>query len=171
MRPNLVVPTMSCCPMPDRLRVLCPVVLWGISSNRSGGHDKNGRRIVVDFRPQKKIPNRVCITAGGNLIAHPDELTTRTADITCSKILWNSVLSTKDTKYSTLGIANFYLGTPLERYKYTKMPIEMFPPHIKERYQLDEKVYKGYVWLEICKAIYGLPQAEILANKQLRKKN
>ena len=25
-------------------------------------------RIVVDFRPQKSDPNRVCITAGGNLI-------------------------------------------------------------------------------------------------------
>ena len=58
-------------------------------------------RIVVDFRPQKKDPNRVRITAGGNLIAYPDELTTRTADLTCSKILWNSVLSTKDAKYAT----------------------------------------------------------------------
>ena len=42
-------------------------------------------RIVVDFRPQKKDPNRVRITAGGNLIAYPDELTTRIADLTCSK--------------------------------------------------------------------------------------
>ena len=35
-------------------------------------------RIVVDFRPQKKDPNRVQITAGGNLIKYPGELTTRT---------------------------------------------------------------------------------------------
>ena len=127
-------------------------------------------RVVVDFRPQKEDPNRVRITAGGNLIAYPDELTTRTADLTVSKILWNSVLSTDDAKYATLDIANFYLGTPLDRYEYMKMPLDIFPQHIKEQYNLDELQYKGYVWLEIRKAIYGLPQAGILANKQLREK-
>ena len=50
------------------------------------------------------------------------------------------------------------------------MAIEFSPPHIKEQYQLDEKVYNRYVLLEIRKTIYGLPQAGILANKQLRKK-
>ena len=39
-------------------------------------------KIVVDFRPQKADPNRVRITAGGNLIAYPGELTTRTTDLT-----------------------------------------------------------------------------------------
>ena len=33
-------------------------------------------RVVVGFRPQKEDPNRVQITAEGNLIAYPDELTT-----------------------------------------------------------------------------------------------
>ena len=33
-------------------------------------------RIVVDYRPQKEDPNRVRITAGGNLIIYPGELTT-----------------------------------------------------------------------------------------------
>ena len=44
--------------------------------------------IVVDYRPQKDNPNRVRITAGGNLILYPGELTTKTADITMSIILW-----------------------------------------------------------------------------------
>ena len=95
---------------------------------------------------------------------YPDELTMRTADLTVSKILWNSVLSTNDAKYATLDIANFYLGTPLDRYEYMKMPLDIFLQHIKEQYNLDEMQYKGYVWLEIRKAIYGLPQAGILAN-------
>ena len=84
-------------------------------------------RVVVDFRPQKADPNRVRITAGGNLIAYPDELTTRTADLTCSKILWNRGLSTENAKYAGLDIANFYLGTPLDRYEYMKMPLKFFP--------------------------------------------
>ena len=86
------------------------------------------------------------------------------------KILWNSVLSTYGAKYATLDIANFYLGTPLDRYEYMKMPSDIFPQHTKDQYNLDDMEYKGYVWLEIRKVIYGLPQAGILANKQLRKK-
>ena len=53
-------------------------------------------RIVIDYRSQKKDPNRVQITAGGNLIEYPYELTTRTADLPTSKILWYSTISTKN---------------------------------------------------------------------------
>ena len=42
-------------------------------------------RMVVDYRPQKPDPKRFCITAGGDLIKYPGELTTRTADLTTSK--------------------------------------------------------------------------------------
>ena len=56
-------------------------------------------RIVVDFRSQKIDPNQVRITAVGNLIKYSGELTTRTADLTTSKVIWNSVLSTKDEKF------------------------------------------------------------------------
>ena len=45
---------------------------------------------MVDFRPQKADPNRVRMTAGGNLIEYAGELTTRTADLTTAKIVWNS---------------------------------------------------------------------------------
>ena len=45
-------------------------------------------RIVIDYQPQKSDPNRVRITAGGNLITdYPGEVTMRTADLTTSKIL------------------------------------------------------------------------------------
>jgi hypothetical protein len=75
-------------------------------------------RIVVDHRPQKPDPNRVRITAGGNLIDYPGKLTTRTADLTSSKIIWNSVLSTRNAKYMCVDIKNFYLCSPLDRYEY-----------------------------------------------------
>ena len=50
------------------------------------------------------------------------------------------------------------------------MPLSIFPQHIKDQYDLDNMAYQGYVWLETRKAIYGLPQAGILANKLPRKK-
>ena len=61
-------------------------------------------RIVVDYRPQKSDPNRVRITAGGNLISYPEELTTRTVDLTTTKMVWNSVISTPQEKYMCVDI-------------------------------------------------------------------
>jgi hypothetical protein len=52
--------------------------------------------IVIDHCPQKEDPNRVCITVGENLINYPFELTTCTADMLSSKIMWNSDISTLD---------------------------------------------------------------------------
>lgn len=59
--------------------------------------------IVVDFRPQKTDPNRVRTKAGGSLIQYPGELTTRTADLTITKIKGNSV----NSKYAWSKICKF----------------------------------------------------------------
>jgi hypothetical protein len=127
-------------------------------------------RLVVDYRPQKKDPNRVRMTAGGNLIDYPFELTTKTADITTAKILWNSVISTEGARYMCVDIKNFYLGTPLDCFEYMKIPLSLFPPHTVEQYDLKKQAKDGFVYVEIRKAIYGLPQAGILANKLLKKR-
>ena len=126
--------------------------------------------VVVDFRPQKADPNRVRITAGGNLIQCPGDLTTRTADITTSKIIWNSVVSTEGTRFECLDVGSFYLETPMQRYEYMKMPLSVFPQHVRDQYDLETHAKNGFVFLEIRRAIYGLPQAGVLANKLLRKR-
>ena len=93
-------------------------------------------RLVVDFRPQKDDPNRLRITSGGNLIKYPGDITTRTADMTKAKILWNSILSTECSWFMGLDIKNFYFGTPLDRFKYMKIPITLFPARVRQQYQL-----------------------------------
>ena len=49
---------------------------------------------VVDYHPPKEDPNIACLTARGNLIQYLGALITMTADITSSKLVCNSVLST-----------------------------------------------------------------------------
>ena len=137
--------------------------------NVCGGKEPTYARIVVDFRPQKDDPNRVRITAGGNLIKKPGDLTTRTADLTTSKIVWNSVISTEGAAYTCLDVGNFYLETPLETYEYMKMPLDIFPSWTRKQYNLDKHAYKGFVYWKICRAICGLPNAGRLANEQLKK--
>ena len=124
-------------------------------------------RVVVDFHPQKADPHRIRITAGGNLINYPGELSTRTANLTTSKMMWNSVLSTEGAKYMCLDIKNFYLSAPLDRYEYMKMPLTLFPKWIIEQYNLQMHALDEFVYLEMGQAVWGLPQAGILANKLL----
>jgi hypothetical protein len=71
-------------------------------------------QLVVDFRPQKEDLNRVRITAGGNLLKYPGELSTQTADLTTSKILWSSILSTEDAKFIGINVKSFHLCMPLD---------------------------------------------------------
>ena len=53
-----------------------------------GDHTVTYAGIVIHYHPpQKNDPNRVRITVGGNLIDYPGELTTRTADLTTSKVM------------------------------------------------------------------------------------
>ena len=126
-------------------------------------------RICVNYRPQKEDPNQVRITVGGNLINYSGELTTRTADLTTTKIMLNSVLSTPNAKYVTADVKNFYLKTPLDRHEYMHMPIKLIPEEIIQQYKLREKCVNGMVYMQIQKDMYGLPQAGILTNKLLKK--
>ena len=62
---------------------------------------------VVEFRPQKDDPHRICITAGGNLITYEGDESVRMADIDNAKIHWNSVVSMPNAKYMCLDIKIF----------------------------------------------------------------
>lgn len=127
-------------------------------------------KVIIDHRPQKEDPNRVRITAGGNIIKYNGDISTCTVDLCTSKLLWNSVLSTPNVKFMCLDIKNFYLMAALDYFEYMQMPLELFPKWIREQYQLEQHAYKGFVHLRLERAVWGLPQAGILANKLLCKR-
>jgi hypothetical protein len=47
------------------------------------------------------------------------------------------------------------------------IPVHQIPEEFFEQDKLQEVTHNGYVYVEIRKGIYGLPQAGILANAQL----
>jgi hypothetical protein len=55
----------------------------------------------------------VRITVGGNLTNYPYELTTWTANMVSSKIMWNSIISMPNAGFGGADIKNMYLKTPL----------------------------------------------------------
>jgi hypothetical protein len=125
---------------------------------------------VFDYRPHKEDPNKIRITAGGNLIQCDLELSVPTADINTAKLHWNSVVSTEKAKYMCLDIKKFYLTAALEYFEYMRIPLSYFPAWMVEQYNLIERAYNGYVYIKMQRAVWGLPQAGILANKHLRRK-
>ena len=124
-------------------------------------------RLVVADRPTKTNPRRVRFTVGGDRINYPGDVSTKTSGLTTAKLLLNSVISTPGARFCTFDIKDFYLNTPMEHYEYMRIPVHQIPQVIFELYNLQELVHNGFVYVEIRKGMYGLPQAGILANQQL----
>ena len=72
--------------------------------------------------------------------------------------------------FMTMDIRNYYLGTNLPYYEYMRFRLELIPEEIRKQYNLDAIAVNGWVYVEIRKGMYGLPQAGILANKLLKQR-
>ena len=84
---------------------------------------------------------------GGNLINFPGDVTTPTADLITAKLIFNSVLSTKNAKFMCADIANFYLNNPMNRYEYMKLPLDIIPEEIIQQYNLRKLAHKVYIYI------------------------
>ena len=83
--------------------------------------------IVVNCRPEKSDHNRVRLTLGNNRINYPCDCGTPTSNMLKVKLLLNSVISAKGEKFMSIDIKNFYLNTPMARYKYIHLKISDLP--------------------------------------------
>jgi len=128
-------------------------------------------KLVVADRPFKEETKRVRATVGGDRINYPDEVSSKTAELTTSKLLCNSVISTPDARFLTLDIKDFFLTTSkMDRAEFAKVPLTTFPQCIIDQYNLVSLARNGFVYIQIDGGMYGLPQASLLANQQLVKK-
>ena len=127
-------------------------------------------RFVCTYRPQKTEPNRTRMTAGGDRVNYPGEVSTDTAELTTVKALINSTLSKPKAKFCCFDVKNFYLGTPMDRPEYARIHRNDIPLEIIDAYNLEHMFdEKGFVYIRIERGMYGLPQAGYIANKQLEK--
>jgi hypothetical protein len=70
-------------------------------------------QFVCMVQPKKAEPNQTRFTVGGDRINYPGTVATPTAEMLVVKMLFNSIISTKDAGFMTMDISNFYLMTPL----------------------------------------------------------
>jgi hypothetical protein len=69
-------------------------------------------KTAVDYCPPKEDLHCIRITTGGNLIQYKGDVSTRTVDLTTSKLLWNSVLITRNAKCMCLDIKIHFISLP-----------------------------------------------------------
>jgi hypothetical protein len=133
--------------------------------------DRRGDVTYYNPVPKEKMVNgiktfRIRGTVGGDRINYVGDVSARTADMSVVKILLNAVVS-ENARWMTIDIKDFYLGTPLTRPEYMRIPLSKIPPATLTSHALDQYVHNNAILFEINKGMYGLPQAGILANKQL----
>ncbi len=125
--------------------------------------------ITCLIRPKKTDePNRTRLVAGGDRVHYPGDTGMPTADLLTIKLLINSVISTSGAKFMAMDITDFYLNTPMARYKYMRLKLADMPADVIEHYHLNKiATPDGNVYCEIQKDMYGLPQAGIIAQELL----
>jgi hypothetical protein len=70
-----------------------------------------------------------------------------------------------------IDLANFYLNTPMADPEYMRLRLDIIPEEIIVKYNLRNLVdEEGWVYIEIRKGMYGLPQAGIIARQLLKKR-
>eukprot|EP00804_Cyclotella_cryptica_P002823 CCRYP_009357-RB/>CCRYP_009357-RB protein AED:0.24 eAED:0.24 QI:0/0/0/1/0/0/2/0/561 len=112
------------------------------------GKDVTYGRICAHFRPEKEDPYRIRLTVGGNRITYPGNCGTPTADMLTTKVLLNSVISTKGARFMTIDIRDFYLNTPMDRPEYMRLKMSDIPDHIIALYNLDKlATTDGYIYV------------------------
>jgi hypothetical protein len=128
--------------------------------------------ICANYRPQKADPYRIRFAVGGNLINYHGKTYTPTADLTTTKLLLNSVVSTPGATFFCIDLSNFYLLTPFShpsQYEYLYIPEWAIPEDIMEEYNLRPLIKNKRLLADMRTGMYGLPQARRLASVKLIK--
>ena len=86
------------------------------------------------------------------------------------KLLLNRIVSTPNVKFTSINIKDFYLNTPIPCYEYMRLKLSDLPDDVILQYNLRGKVEKDEnVYTEICRGMYVIPAARILAQQLLEK--
>ncbi len=91
-----------------------------------------------EIKQNKEEKHCTRLTARGDRIHYPDNVGTPTANMTLVKVLLNSIISTENTQCVILDVKDFYLNTPMKRFKYMRLKLNVIPEDIIIEYKLCE---------------------------------
>ena len=125
-------------------------------------------KVVCEYRAHKEGPNQTQITIGGNHICYPRDVGTPTGSLELVKIIIGSVLFFRHARFVAFDVSNFYLTTPMDRPEFVRIRLKDIPQEFIDEYNLISYANNGWIYFEIIKGCYGLPQARKLGNDLFR---
>ena len=108
------------------------------------------------------------ITVSGSQICYPGDVGTPTVSLDLVKLIINSVLSRRNARFVSFDLKNFYLQTPMKRSEYVRIKFSDIPQEFIKEYDLSKAAQNGWIYFDIPRGFYGLPQSGQLANDLLR---
>ena len=84
----------------------------------------------------KTETHRTRLTAGGNLIDYPGDVSTPTSELTTMKLHINSAISDVKATYMCMDVKYVYLNNMAERAEYIMIQIAMIPQEFFYKYNL-----------------------------------
>ena len=108
------------------------------------------------------------ITIAGVHILVPFDLSNPSGSLELVKLIIKSILSRQNAQFSAFDIKNVYLDTPMEKPEYVRVKLEDIPQEFIEEYHLLDNERHWWVYFEIVRGCYELPQSDKLDNNLIR---
>ena len=143
-------------------------------------HDKPSGKAATYYNPQVKEKldgkgnksRRTRGTLGGDRCNYDGPTSSPVADISVIKLHLQSVVSdrrnhTTDTRYATIDIKDFYLGSKLTEPEYVSIAVKNIPSETMMEFDLHRYADSGNVLFQVDGTMYGHPVAGRIANEDL----
>jgi hypothetical protein len=112
---------------------------------------------------------RCRLTYNGRLSEYAGERSSSTIDIMGVKCFLNSIISDDDCTHITADIKDFYLMHDLDTPEYTAFPVSWIPKANRQEFDAAHLPDDATLFYRIDKALYGMPQAGMIAQRELTK--
>ena len=126
---------------------------------------------LLDCQHLKSYQCIICLVVGGDKLDYALDAGSPAASMLETKFLVNSVISDakEGSRLMICDLKDFFLCTTMDTSQYMQIPYNYFLEDIRIRYNLKEKVSRGFIYVRIKRVMYGLNQAAILTYDQIVK--
>ena len=94
--------------------------------------------MVCDNRPLKREKTRCRLVVGGDKLTYDNETAAPTANLLEAKLILNSTISTKNAKFLTADIKDFFLSSKIAKPEFMKMHKDEIPNDVFRKYNMQK---------------------------------
>ena len=125
--------------------------------------------VLCEVRLQKYYPNQIRITVADSRISYPGDKDTPTGSLNFVNLMIDSVLSRLNACCVWFDFKKQILQTPMDQPEYVRIKLSDISQKFIEEYNFTQLVQNGWIYFDILRGWYGLPQPGRISNDLLCK--